>query len=276
MRLPNADQAASAYRSVERNVWTERWARFGYVTGGVVYILIGLTAVLVALEHGGRLVSPEGAIEVIGNRSYGRILLSVAAIGLTGYAVWRFIAAISDVDHDGSDWKGILTRAGMICSGIGYGSLAVFAFRRAFGDHGGRHDAARHWTAELLRHSWGVALIVLIGLILISAAIAEAIFAVTEKFRDRLRLGSVGSENRRWLLRFGMWGYLAQAIVMGLIGGFLITAAVTADARKALGLDGALRVLVQQEYGPWLLGIVAIGLTAYGAFMLVEAQYRKL
>jgi Domain of Unknown Function (DUF1206) len=263
--VPNIrDRAVAAYGSMRRSPWTERWARLGFATGGLVYILIGVLAVLVAFEHRGRIVGPEGAIELIGREPYGRTLLGVAAAGLIGYAVWRFIAAVSDLDHDGSDWKGLLTRAGVVCSGIAYSSLGVFAIRRALGGHAPNRDAARHWTAELLQHSWGVALIVLVGLILIGAAIAEAVFAMTEKFRDRLSLGSVDAEQRRWLIRFGKWGYLAQSVVLCLIGVFLITAAVKSDPASARGLDGALRVLAQQQYGPWLLGVVAVGLTAYG------------
>jgi hypothetical protein len=32
---------------------------------------------------------------------------------------------------------------------------------------------------------------------------------------------------------------------------------------------------VQQPFGPWLLGIVAIGLIAYGVFMGFMARYRR-
>jgi hypothetical protein len=34
--------------------------------------------------------------------------------------------------------------------------------------------------------------------------------------------------------------------------------------------------LVQQPFGPWLLGIVALGLVAYGIFMVIQARYRRM
>jgi hypothetical protein len=64
--------------------------------------------------------------------------------------------------------------------------------------------------------------------------------------------------------------------VFCIIGAFLISAAVHSDAQQARGLDGALEWLAQQAYGPWLLGVAAAGLGAYGLFMLVEAKYRRL
>jgi len=42
------------------------------------------------------------------------------------------------------------------------------------------------------------------------------------------------------------------------------------------GLDGALQALAEQPYGPWLLGIVALGLVAYGVHMGVQARYRRI
>jgi hypothetical protein len=38
----------------------------------------------------------------------------------------------------------------------------------------------------------------------------------------------------------------------------------------------ALASLVQQPFGPWLLALLGVGLAAYGAFMLIEARYRRI
>ena len=63
---------------------------------------------------------------------------------------------------------------------------------------------------------------------------------------------------------------------MGVIGAFLVQAAVQTDPEKAIGLGGALRTLARQPFGPYVLGTVAVGLVAYGAFMFVMARYRKI
>ena len=57
---------------------------------------------------------------------------------------------------------------------------------------------------------------------------------------------------------------------------FLIQAARQSDPNQARGLGGALAALAQQPYGPWILAIVAIGLVAYGIYLLVEARYRRV
>jgi hypothetical protein len=65
-------------------------------------------------------------------------------------------------------------------------------------------------------------------------------------------------------------------VVFGLIGWFLVKAAVEYDPKEAIGLDGALQKLVHQSYGAWLLGITAGGLIAYALFCFVEARYREV
>jgi hypothetical protein len=269
-------KASQVYRSARRSPWTKRWARFGFATGGIVYIIIGVLAAMVAFAGRGRIVGPEGALEHIARQPYGRALLFTVAIGLSGYAVWRFIQAISDTDRDGGGWKGTLSRIGVFCTGIGYSALAAFAFHRALSNSRVSGDAAQHWTGILLRYSWGPGIVGFVGLALAGAAIAEAIYAIREKYRDQLKTWELNREDLEWIVQCGKWGYLAQAVVLLLIGVFLVIAAIEVDWTTARGLDGALRTLARQEYGPYLLGVVALGLTAYGIFMLILARYRRL
>jgi hypothetical protein len=65
-------------------------------------------------------------------------------------------------------------------------------------------------------------------------------------------------------------------VVFGLIGWFLIRAAIDFDAKKAVGLDGALAKLAHNSYGPVLLGVVAAGLIAFGCYSLADARYRRI
>ena len=65
-------------------------------------------------------------------------------------------------------------------------------------------------------------------------------------------------------------------VVFGLVGIFLVKAAVDFDPNKAVGLDGALAKLEQNSYGPYLLGIVAAGLIAFAIFSFSDARYRRI
>jgi len=65
-------------------------------------------------------------------------------------------------------------------------------------------------------------------------------------------------------------------VVFGLVGVFLIVAAVDYNPDKAVGPDGALAKVGHASYGPFLLGIVAAGLLAFGVYSLADGRYRRI
>jgi H+/Cl- antiporter ClcA len=74
----------------------------------------------------------------------------------------------------------------------------------------------------------------------------------------------------------GRVGFFARALVLLIVGGFLILAALHANSSEARGIAGALNSLQQQPYGWALLGATALGLFAFGAFQFVIAVYRRI
>jgi hypothetical protein len=120
--------------SVKGNPLLHAWARVGFVVGGLLYIIIGVLAIMIAYSNDGTAPGPQGAIERIGAQPFGHFLLVVLAAGLVGYAVWCFIQAFFDTDHDGRDLKGFAVRFGEFCSGLAYLSLAALAFHRLHGE----------------------------------------------------------------------------------------------------------------------------------------------
>jgi hypothetical protein len=55
-----------------------------------------------------------------------------------------------------------------------------------------------------------------------------------------------------------------------------VVAAVHTNPREARGLGDALQTLHEQVYGPWSLGVVALGLMAYGLYQVLVAYYRRI
>jgi hypothetical protein len=261
--------------SVKRDPWIHAWARLGFAVGGIVYIVIGMLAIQVARADYSQSPGPEGAMERIGAQPFGHILLAVVTIGLFGYAAWCFVQAVFDTDQDGKDLRGVALRIGEFFSGIAYLSLATLAFHR-MQNKPTTQNAAAHFTARLMVYTGGRWIVAFAGVVLAAVGIGLVVYAVQERFRKYLRLDGASISGRDWIIQFGKWGYSAQGVVFCIIGTFLVSAAVHTDAHKARGLDEALQWLAQQSYGPWLLGIVAVGLAAYGIFMLVQARYRQL
>ncbi|MCU0687401.1 MAG: DUF1206 domain-containing protein, partial [Polyangiaceae bacterium] len=100
--------------------------------------------------------------------------------------------------------------------------------------------------------------------------------AVTAKFLDKFAHYAMSPREERATIVAGRLGHTARGVVFGLMGAFLIQAAAEADPGQARGLDGALLELARADAGPILLGLVAAGLVAFGAFCLIMARYREL
>lgn len=260
------------------STWIERLARFGFAAKGIVYAIVGVLAAQSAFTTGGKTTDAQGALQSVIAQPFGKVLLSLIAIGLVGYVLWRWVEAIVDPENKGTDAKGIFQRLGYGLNGLVYAGLALSAVQLLLGSSSGDSstDSAQDWTARLLSQPFGQWLVGTIGSMIIGLGFYEFYEAYSAKFREKLKLDEMSDTEKTWATRLGRLGLVARGIVFVLIGVFLIQAARQSDPNQARGLDGTLQVLAQQPYGPWILALVAIGLVAYGIHMGVQARYRKL
>jgi hypothetical protein len=264
--------------ATEASPWIEGLGRFGYAAKGIVYLIIGGLAVQAALGHGGQTTDQQGALSRIAEAPFGRSLLVVLAVGLLGYALWQVVRAALDTEHKGSDAKGVLMRAISVGVGVIYAGLAFSAIRLAMGVGSGQGstEKAQGWTAWSLSQPFGVWLVGLAGAAVVANGLYQLYRASKSNLTEDLYLTDVGATHRDGVTRIGRAGYAARGVAFVMIGGFLIAAAMHENPGEARGLDGALATLAGQPFGPYLLGLVAAGLAAYGIFALVEARYRRM
>jgi hypothetical protein len=255
--------------------WVERLARTGYVAYGVVYMLVGVLAAQAAFGGGGQATGQEGALRSILLAPLGRVLLGMVAIGLLAYAMWRLFQGIVDPESEGRDAKGIVKRFDHVINGLFHGALAFSAGELALGAGGGG-GSPDDWTTRLLAQPLGRWLAVIAGTVIVGAGLYQFYKVYKADFRDELKSGEMSTRERTWATRSGRLGYAARGVVFGVIGVFLVQAALKADPDEARGLGGALQTLARQPFGPYILGAVALGLVAYGVFMFVMARYRRI
>ena len=93
---------------------------------------------------------------------------------------------------------------------------------------------------------------------------------------DEPDLSGTSPQRVGWTRKLGAAGEVGRGIAIGLIGFFLLRAAITFDAGQATGLDGALRRLMLQSWGPLIVAVVGIGFVSYGAFCLETFTHRRL
>ncbi len=270
--------ARGAANRAARSEWVERLGRAGLVAKGVLYATIAILSLQVAFPGGGggETAGKEGAIHTLAEQPFGTVVLVVLAVGLAGYAIWRLVqAAIGTGEPD--ERKELAKRVASGVRGLIYIALCVFTVRLLTGSGGGGGQGAeQELTARVLTLPFGVALVVLAGLVMLGVAAYEGYKGVTRKFREHLQIARMSPTENVWVTRLGTAGLCARAVVFALIGFFLIRAALAFNPDEAVGLDGALQTLAETGPGPWLLGIVAAGLLAYAVFCFAQARYARI
>ncbi|ELS04251.1 protein of unknown function (DUF1206) [Xenococcus sp. PCC 7305] len=256
----------------------EKFARFGYAAKGFVYGAIGILALLAAFSVGGKTTDTTGALHAIAAQPFGQILLALIALGLVGYVIWRFIQAVNDPRDKGTDAKGILTRLGYIFSGIAYAGVATNAALLAIGvsnsSSGG--SSKQDWTAMVMQQPFGRWLVGIAGAVTIGIGFWRLYQAYKIKFRKKLNLNELSSQQKDWLVNISRFGVAARGVVFVMIGFFVLQAAHQYDPEKVKGLDGALLTLAQQPFGKILLTLMALGLVSYAVYLLLQARYRQI
>lgn len=273
--LPNLQQPA---RQAASHPWVEPLARFGYAAKGLVYFVVGLLAFQAAVGTGGATTDTSGALSAIVNQPFGKFLLVLVTIGLVGYSLWRIVQTMFDPEHSYEELnaKRIAQRIGYAFSAIAYAGLAWTAIRLILGTGSRNNNSTQDWTARIMAQPFGRWLVGLAGLVVLGVGISYLYQAYKAKFQRHFQLHQLSPTERRWVKWLGQFGIAARGIVFGIIGIFLMLAALHANAREARGLGGALAALAQQPFGPWLLGLVALGLIAYSIYSLLEARYRRI
>jgi hypothetical protein len=272
-----ATEISRARNQVENASWLNALARVGLVAKGVSYALVGVLAIKLAADSGGKATSRQGALHTLAQHSFGKFVLVVLAFGFAAYAIWRFAQAFFDKNNDGDGAKGLAKRAGYFGRGAIYAGLTYSTIKILSGSAEQSQNQKAHKTAATVL-SWpaGKWIVGAAGLVLIGVGLWNGYRAVEKKFLKNWKTEQMSPTAQRWGTRSGVIGLPARMVVFTLIGIFVVKAAHDYNPSEAIGLDGALQKLASQSYGSWLLGIVAAGLLAYAVFCFFEARYREV
>jgi hypothetical protein len=275
MTTPNLIHPYDSARSAATDHrWLAPTARAGYVAKGILYLTVGVLALLVASGAGGELTDERGALVRLGDTAFGAFIVGLTGIGLVAYTIWQLIRAIFDPEHPARDEKSALRRVGYLASAIVHGGLAVAAWGVLMRDSS--HSSGQRVIAPLTESTLGVVLLVVAGFVLLGFGVYQLVRAYKVQFRDELETARMSEGMQKWSERLGRFGYAARGVVFGLVGASLVVAGVTADPSDARGIDGVLADIAVAPFGRVMLALVAAGLAAYGIFMFVYARYRRI
>jgi len=255
---------------MERIRRIETWARLGYAARGLVYVLLGWIAL-----SSGRALSTGETVKAVGDLPGGGPLLAVLALGLFGYGLYKIYSALLDLDNDGDDAKAWVVRGARLIGGLGYWLLAFIAASQLFkrggsgadaGEASGSGGAQQEAAGKVADAAGGDILLLLVGLAVLAVAAAQFAIAWKAKFmRDMPGAPSL-------LKPAGQIGYAARAIIVAIVGYFLVKAGLDGD--RVRGFGDAL-ALVRDDH-ELLFKLIAAGLVLFGLVSLVMAFYRRI
>ncbi len=268
-----SDKARSAGNQAQDSDWIDWVARAGLVAYGVVYVLIGWLAIQLALGDRSGNPSSTGALRVLAQQPFGRVLVWIVSIGMFLLVVWQLIeAAFGHRDEEGK--KRTFKRVSSAGKAILYGVVGVSGVKIAMGaSSSSKKSSEDTFTATLMDAPAGQLLVGLVALAIIGYGVFQIYRAHTEKFIEKLDGEGRSGETGRAYRIFGKAGYTARGIAICVIGGLFGYAAITHDAKKSGGLDQALYEVLDKPFGPVLLCLLGIGLLCYGVFTFARARH---
>jgi len=250
--------------AVKRSTPLTGLARVGYAVDGILYLLIGSLAIATAFGASEK-TDEHGALARIAEQPFGDAVLWIIAAGFAGLVVFHLLDAMLVRQA----WD----RLAGVARAVAYAALSFVAVEVALG-HTSSSDAPSDLSAQLLAQPAGVALLLLVAVGVFGIAAHNIIKGVTHRFTDDLRMPPAPTS--RIVIILGTVGYIAKGVAFATIAVLFGVAALTTNSSKAGGLDEALEQLAQLPFGGAVLGVVAVGFLAFGAYCFVRARFARL
>lgn len=255
-------------------------ARAGFAARGLIYVLVGVVALRIALgdDSGRQQADRGGALEELAGRPFGAVMLWIVGAGLAGMGLWRLSEAVFGGAGPEGDKPSRRAAAAGRCVFSAFLSFSVLSYAAGTrGSGSGSSDrGTQDVTAMALRWPGGQWLVGIAGAAVVVAGLWMSVRAVRKEFEEELRTGAMSPRARRITDFFGVVGGAARGVVFAVAGVFAVVAAARHRPGEAKGMDDTLRSFRDLPAGPWLLGLVALGLAAFGVFSWCSARWHRL
>jgi hypothetical protein len=248
-------------------------ARAGLTARGIIYLLVGLIAILIAVGQKAREADQAGALKLLASTPIGLVALWLLGLGFAAYALWRLSEAAFGVTGEG---YGAGPRLKSAARAVVYAGFAVLTFDIIAGTGGSQARREQDWSAKAMQYPGGRWLVGAIGLAVVIVGLALVLEGLRARFMRLLETFRMTPRTRAVVKRLGMIGTAARGAIFALAGALVVEAAINYQPSKARGLDKALLTLRDQPFGTALLAVAALGLIIFGIYALCEARWHKV
>ena len=257
------------------NPWLRRYILVGYGAKGTVYLSIGILAVQAAFISEEKAAGTYPNLSWLAEQPFGKLLVCLIAIALTGYVLRRLLQAIlTPGNNNPLSFKCILQRFGYIMSGFSYAGVAYSALNIVL-ELGEYDDSIEDLASQLFEQPIGEWIVLLAGIVVTIIGSSYIYGAYSGSYISEFQSSDIDPELEKWTIRIGKLGVASRGVAFILTGIFLAQAAISGNSELAGGLQNAFRVLATKPLGALWLGLIGIGLMCYGVYMFVAVAYRR-
>lgn len=257
------DGAGDAMRRAGNSKVVERGAKAGHAASGLVHLMLGWLALQLAMNKGGSEVDQGGALTNLASTALGKGLVGACVAAFVLLALWQFTETVVQ-----REWG---PRLKALAKGVTYAALAWTAIQVLTSGAKSGDNQASDFTAKLMSAPAGTWLVGAVGLGILGVGGYHVYKGAAKKFKDDL-VKDPGDT----AVAMGMFGYIAKGVALISVGALFLRGAAEHKPKDTQGLDGALRALLGLPLGQALLGVIALGLAAYGIYSFFRARHAKV
>jgi hypothetical protein len=252
---------------------------YGSISTGIIYLGIGLIAILsfLKIKEGG--ADESSLLVYLNDYIVGKVFIWIILLGTVSYIIWRFYEAIQDPYGYGKKRTGMPKRIGIALSTLADILIVYSAMQVLLGISSAHPDGSpeeeRLMVSNLFRESGGRWVVMVVGGIVLITAVLQFLYGITKGYKERLDISHFGATKKKVIHIFAWVGYAARGIIVGIIGFFLIKAAILKDAQHVVNTDKAFD-FIGDHVGHLYFILVALGTICYAFFMfLLGATYNS-
>lgn len=262
---------------VTRADLVETAGRAGLVARAAIWFVTAALAARLTYQgrpQTGAAPDKEGALQALARQPFGRGLLVVLALGFAAMVAWSLAEAFrrASAGDDKGDWRHRAVAAGraLVYAGLGFSTVRLVV--------GGSTPARsqEQLTAGVLAWPGGRLLVGGVAVALLGAAAFNIYRGVARRYEKHWDDGRMDERARRVAGPIEAAGNFGHALVFGLVGWFLLRAAVAFDPREPKSLDESLSTLVQSGGGRLVCAVVAVGMAAWALNALAQSLWREI
>ncbi|WP_313812969.1 DUF1206 domain-containing protein [Glutamicibacter sp.] len=259
--------SSDALRQVTDHPWFRRIARLGYIANAVLHAMLGVLALTLA-QGGNTEADQSGAMQTLAQDPWGMILLWFCALSAALLGLWSIAQAVMTQTKATRRFK-------VGGTGLVFIALSGAFFQFATGHHSDSGQTTSSISSVLMQSAGGRFLLIALGLGLIGIGGYFIFRGISRRFLEDIDSSSHVALQKAITIS-GALGYPAKGLVLAAVGLLFISATVQNNPEDSTGLDGALKAVRDQDFGPTALALVGAGLLAYAVYLAFRSRYDSM